>query len=70
MLISVLVLPWDIYETAGNAVSSAEMGKALLGVIVNPVAKGQAMIAGAQEMKRLATEGKSVVIQLLYVLLQ
>lgn len=53
-----LVLPWDIYQPSGSAVSSTEMGKALLGVIVNPAAKGQSMIVGAQELEKLASEGK------------
>ena len=57
-MIGILVLPWDIYKPAANVVSNSEMGKALLGVIVNPGAKGQSMSVGAQDLEKLASEGK------------
>ena len=50
--------PWDSYKPATNVVSNIEMGKALLGVIVNPAAKGQSMSVGAQDLTKLASEGK------------
>ena len=50
--------PWDSYKPAANVVSSTDMGKALLGVIVNPAAKGQSMTVGAQDLEKLASEGK------------
>ena len=58
-MIGVLVLPWDSYKPASNVVPNTEMGKAILGVIVNPAAKGQSMnVSGAQDLDKLASEGK------------
>ena len=58
MVISAFVHPWDSYKPAANVVSNTDMGKALLGVIVNPAAKGQSMTVGAQDLEKLASEGK------------
>ena len=58
VVISAFVHPWDSYKPAANVVSNTDMGKALLGVIVNPAAKGQSMTVGAQNLEKLASEGK------------
>ena len=58
MVIGAFVHPWDSYKPAANVVSNIEAGKALLGVIINPAAKGQSMSIGAQDLKKLASEGK------------
>ena len=58
MVIGAFVHPWDNYKPAANVVSNIDTGKALLGVIVNPVAKGQSMKVGPQDMNKLASEGK------------
>lgn len=50
--------PRDSYKPATNVVSNIDMGKALLGVIVNPAAKGQSITVGAQYLQKLASEGK------------
>ena len=50
--------PWDTVKPAANVVSNIDMGKALLGVIVNPAAKGQSMTVGAQDLEKLAQGGK------------
>ena len=57
-----LVLPWDAEKPKPNAgfeaVSNVEMGKALLGVALNPTAKGLCMKVEAKDLEKLATEGK------------
>ena len=60
MVISAFVHPWDRYKpaAAANVVSNIEMGNALLGVITNPAIKGQSMTVGAQDLQKLASEGK------------
>lgn len=57
-MINSLVRPWDNIIPAPNVVSNVEMGKALLGVIVNPTAKGISMTVGAQDLEKLAADGK------------
>ena len=52
--------PWDTVQTSveNSIVSSADMGKALLGVALNPAAKGLSMTVGAKDVEKLASEGK------------
>ena len=50
--------PWDSFQPAAMVVSNIDMGKALLGVIVNPSAKGQSMTVRAQDLEKVAQEGK------------
>lgn len=55
--IGTFVCPWDNVIPGPNIVSNVEMGKALLGVIVNPTAKGISMTVGAQDLEKLAADG-------------
>ena len=50
--------PWDTVQPTEGVVSNVEMGKALLGVALNPAAKGLSMKVEAKDMEKLATEGK------------
>ena len=59
ILIGLYVRPWDNITPGPNTASNVEMGKALLGVIVNPAAKGISMsVLGAQDLEKLAVDGK------------
>lgn len=59
-VIAAFVRPWDTVQTSveNSIVSSADMGKALLGVALNPAAKGLSMTVGAKDVEKLASEGK------------